>query len=364
VLAHIKVQPGADLLESLLAEVGPEDEDTWAYIAQSEIEAARRADQRHGSRTSPKMSGASDSADDEIYACVRVAVVWSHPLTCRRHRMSFHGVKAAALAGLLEMEAKGLLSRKDSFQGMVDAIAYDIRSKSAQRVKRRTEMERMATTITSLDAKAQYLDEQVRSLLPLWMTVASTIAQLKMLHDYADNTKSTMHKKTCAAADGDYLVGRADAVCRKKRMILPWTRQGRHERWLAKNGQRYQYGSYAYSASELCVPSSGANRRDRLTWRAQAAARRPALDQSQRRRRLPEHRAHPLVQGRGRLRGPSQGPRHDRRFVRLAARGSRTSGHPLILEVLTLLVRSFRHSLKARDRSTSTTWPKSSASPP
>ena len=70
VLAHIKVQPGADLLESLLAEVGTDDEDAWAYIAQTEIEAARRADQRHGSRTSPKMSHASDSADDEIYACV------------------------------------------------------------------------------------------------------------------------------------------------------------------------------------------------------------------------------------------------------------------------------------------------------
>lgn len=38
-------------------------------------------------------------------------------------------------------------------------------------------------------------------------------------------------------------------------MTLPWTRQGRHERWLAKNGQAYKYGSYAFSAADLCAAS-------------------------------------------------------------------------------------------------------------
>lgn len=70
VLAHIKVQPGPDLLISLSDDATREDEDTWAYVAQGEIEAIRKADQRHGIRSSPKLSGGK-SLDDELYTCVR-----------------------------------------------------------------------------------------------------------------------------------------------------------------------------------------------------------------------------------------------------------------------------------------------------
>lgn len=76
--------------------------------------------------------------------------------------MSFHSIKVSALAGLIEMETKGLVTRANSFQAMIDAIAYDIRSKSAQRVKRRTDLERVSATLVSLDAKSLWLDEKVR----------------------------------------------------------------------------------------------------------------------------------------------------------------------------------------------------------
>ena len=91
--------------------------------------------------------------------------------------MSFREVKAHAIFFLLELEKKGLISRKDGYQDVLNAIALDVRNKNRRRVQRQHDKESMVETMQKLDERKQYFE-----------------AQINDYHNYVETAMSTMQR--------------------------------------------------------------------------------------------------------------------------------------------------------------------------
>jgi len=131
--------------------------------------------------------------------------------------LSFREVKAHAIFFLLELEKRGLVSRTDGYQGVLNAIAGDVRSKHRKRLHRQNEMKSMNQALAHLAEQKKFFEEQVNSY-----------------HSYIDSAMVTMQK------------GKG-----KKRFVMPFTKQYFHLRELQKAGKNPQFGSYKYSAQDL-----------------------------------------------------------------------------------------------------------------
>ncbi|KAJ2850636.1 iqgap- protein [Coemansia brasiliensis] len=119
--------------------------------------------------------------------------------------------------------------RADGYQGMLNAIARDIRTKAQRRERRRAEMRRIRITLLNLKEKSDYLESQRQSY-----------------EQYLD----TCTKKL--GAGGDSSVGHAASrQARKMQSVLPFTRQYFHLRDLQRSGRVPRFGSYKYSAEKL-----------------------------------------------------------------------------------------------------------------
>ncbi|KAK2466197.1 hypothetical protein APHAL10511_001839 [Amanita phalloides] len=197
VLAILRVQPARDLLESLMHPVTEEDEQTWEEILQAEAENEQ-------ARQIPRRQPSAAVAD----SAYRLEDIRS---------LNFAAVKAHAIAALLELEKKGKITRDDGFQGILNAIANDVRSKHRKRLQRQQEMESMNEAFCQLAERKKYFQEQIDSY-----------------HSYVEAAMQTMqHKKE------------------KKRFVIPFTKQYFHLRDLQKSGQAPRFGSYIYSAEKL-----------------------------------------------------------------------------------------------------------------
>lgn len=96
-------------------------------------------------------------------------------------RLNFAAVKAHAIAALLELEKKSKITRDDGFQGILNAIANDVRSKHRKRLQRQQEMESMKEALQQLAERKKYFQEQIDSY-----------------HSYVEAAMETMqHKKEC-----------------------------------------------------------------------------------------------------------------------------------------------------------------------
>ncbi|GAA5972838.1 hypothetical protein JCM11641_003965 [Rhodosporidiobolus odoratus] len=190
ILAVLKIHHGNDLEAVLAQHVTSEDEVAWSRIVEEEeMEERRRA---HAERRAPAQHV------DNI------------------HNMAFAELKAAALGDILQLRKLGRVSRDDKYQAILNAIANDIRSKHHRRVQRQNELQTMHRTLNTVKEKKRYLDDQIKSY-----------------HVYIDQSMSNIQKKS------------------KKRLVLPWSMQARHERELAKEGKKVAFGSYKYSAQAL-----------------------------------------------------------------------------------------------------------------
>ncbi|KAJ1987839.1 iqgap- protein [Coemansia spiralis] len=119
--------------------------------------------------------------------------------------------------------------RGDGYQGMLNAIARDIRTKAQRRERRRAEMRRIRITLLNLKEKSDYLESQRQSY-----------------EQYLDACTKKL------AAGGDSSVGAAQArQARKMHSVLPFTRQYFHLRDLQRSGRVPRFGSYKYSAEKL-----------------------------------------------------------------------------------------------------------------
>ncbi|KAK0242763.1 ras GTPase-activating protein [Armillaria nabsnona] len=198
VLAILRVQPAQDLVESLLQPVTDDDELIWEGILDAEIvnEEARHT---HPGRQ------ASQAVADSAYRLEDI------------RSLTFRAVKALAISYLLKLEERGKIFRADGFQGILNAIAGDVRSKHRKRIQRQQEMESMNEALRQLGERKKEFEERIDSY-----------------HRYAQSSMATMVTKP-----------------RIKRFTLPFTKQYFHLRDLQKSGQNPKFGSYLYSAKDL-----------------------------------------------------------------------------------------------------------------
>ncbi|KAF9259503.1 hypothetical protein L218DRAFT_963533 [Marasmius fiardii PR-910] len=198
VLAILRVQPAQDLLASLLQPVTDEDENVWEDIVEAEMESEviRTHDRRQPSTAGPES------------AAYRLEDIRS---------LTFRQVKASALSHLLELEKQGKISRDDGFQGILNAIANDVRSKHRKRLQRQQEMQSMNDALQHLAERKKGFEEQINSY-----------------HDYVKQSMETMQR------------GKG-----KRRFVIPFTKQYFHLRELQKSGQTPQFGSFLYTAKDL-----------------------------------------------------------------------------------------------------------------
>ncbi|EDR12846.1 uncharacterized protein LACBIDRAFT_183224 [Laccaria bicolor S238N-H82] len=196
VLAILRVQPAQDLIEALMRRVTEDDELMWEEILDAEMEN----EMRHNPRRQP-----SAVANDSAYRLEDI------------RSLKFAAVKALAIANLLELEKGGKISRADGFQGILNAIAGDVRSKHRKRIQRQQEMTNMNEALRQLAERKKYFEEQIDSY-----------------HSYAETAMNTMQR------------GKG-----KKRFVLPFTKQYFHLRDLQRSGQTPQFGSFLYTAKYL-----------------------------------------------------------------------------------------------------------------
>lgn len=196
VLAVLRVQPAGDLLESLLQPVTDNDELIWEDILEAEMESEMKQ---------PPRRQPSAAAPDSAYRLEDI------------RSWNFAAVKRLAIANLLELEKLGKISRDDSFQGILNAIAGDVRSKHRKRIQRQQEMESMSEALRQLADRKKYYMEQIESY-----------------HKYVETAMTTMQR------------GKG-----KKRFVIPFTKQYFHLRELQRSGQTPQFGSFIYTAKYL-----------------------------------------------------------------------------------------------------------------
>lgn len=197
VLAILRVQPAKDLVESLMQPVSAEHETTWEDILESEMENDHRL--RH------PMRAPSAAAQESAYRLEDI------------RSLSFHEVKAHAIFFLLELEKQGKVTRNDGYQGILNAIAHDVRSKHRMRLQRQQEIENMVEALRHLNERKKYFEEQINSY-----------------NSYVEVAMATMQR------------GKS-----KKRIIMPFTKQYFHLRDLQKSGKTPQFGSFKYSGQDL-----------------------------------------------------------------------------------------------------------------
>ncbi|KAI5118772.1 hypothetical protein M0805_005653 [Coniferiporia weirii] len=131
--------------------------------------------------------------------------------------LTFKEVKAHAIYFLLELEKQGKVTREDGYQGILNAIAGDVRSKHRKRLQRQQELASMNEALHHLTERKKYYEEQIESY-----------------NNYVETAMKTMQK------------GKS-----KKRFVMPFTKQYFHLRDLQRTGRSPQFGSFKYSAQYL-----------------------------------------------------------------------------------------------------------------
>ncbi|KAF8897516.1 ras GTPase-activating protein [Infundibulicybe gibba] len=213
VLAILRVQPAQDLLESLMCQPTNDDELIWEEILGAET--------NDGEGENPRRQP-SATVPDSAYRLEDIRT------------LKFAAVKALAISNLLELEKQGKISRADGFQDILNAIAGDVRSKHRKRLQRQKEMESMNDALRQLAERKKYFEEQINSY-----------------HNYVETAMNTMQRGKGRVKVNTILVFPLTQNIRKKRFVLPFTKQYFHLRDLQKSGQTPQFGSFLYTAKYL-----------------------------------------------------------------------------------------------------------------
>ncbi|KTW26770.1 hypothetical protein T552_02771 [Pneumocystis carinii B80] len=183
----IRVQTGLNLMEILIQPVHPNDEIKWKKILAEETKNNKHS---------------NTYARNDLYNI---------------KKMSFSEIKAATLDNILKLESKGIISRSNYYQDLLNAIATDIRTKHRRRIQRQMELESARQTLIHLDNKALYLKSQLESY-----------------NDYIEKSLISLQTKKG-----------------KKKPVVPFTKQYFHLRNLKRSGQVPKFGSHKYSGRQL-----------------------------------------------------------------------------------------------------------------
>lgn len=192
VLYIIRVQKGDDLLELLISGIKPYHEQNFKDITQSEIK---------DSPLSKKRAYHKISLGD---------------LT----KISYHELKKNALEAILQLESMGLVTRRDSYQTILNQIAHDIKTKHQQRISRKTQLEIAQRTNQKLLEKELVLKRQHQ--------------------DYNSHIDNILSELQLRPKD------------KKIFNVIPiFSKQYFYHRELKKSNRLPKFGSYKYSAKKL-----------------------------------------------------------------------------------------------------------------
>ena len=162
VLAILRVQPARDLVECLMQPVSEEHELFWEDIVDREL---MNDHMRQRQRRMPSTTGAESAYRlDDIRSYVHRSFSWIlSKLTLYNLRLTFKEVKAHGIFFLLELEKQEKVTREDGYQGILNAIAGDVRSKHRKRLQRQQELESMSKTLKHLAARKRFFEEQIKT---------------------------------------------------------------------------------------------------------------------------------------------------------------------------------------------------------
>ncbi|CEP22833.1 unnamed protein product [Cyberlindnera jadinii] len=132
-------------------------------------------------------------------------------------KISYHKLKEIALERILELETMSIVTRRDSFQLLLNEIAHDIRTKHDQRLSRKKQLSIAQNTLSRLGEKNKFLEDQ-----------------LKAYNHHIDKSMEELQSKPT-----------------KPKRILPFTKQFFYERELKKSGKLPKFGAYKYSSKRL-----------------------------------------------------------------------------------------------------------------
>ncbi|CAM9022696.1 unnamed protein product [Wickerhamomyces anomalus] len=131
--------------------------------------------------------------------------------------ITYHKLKQLSLERILELEAMGRLTRRDSFQILLNEIAYDIKTKHDQRISRKKQLSIAENTLIRLDEKEKFLQDQ-----------------LNAYNHHIDKSMEELQSRPT-----------------KTKRIMPFTKQFFYERELKKSGKLPKFGAYKYSSKRL-----------------------------------------------------------------------------------------------------------------
>jgi len=226
VLYMIKVQSGSNLMEIMCRPITHDDADRWIQLVREEV-----ADKQRDQRPHPKRANSTFDPRASFRGARAQSVYSEAPSAYSEDRrdlldlegMTYAELKQSAIENILALEQASTpsqfrVSRQNNYQEILNALAADIRQKHRRRLERQGEVESTRATLAQLDAKANFLEEQ-----------------LKSYNDYIEQCLHTLASKKGA----------------KHKFIMPFTKQWSHERELERAGRQPKFGSYKYSARQL-----------------------------------------------------------------------------------------------------------------
>lgn len=194
VLYVIQVQDGDDLLELFIRGITQEHEQTFQEIITKET---KESGQKTNSIAPYKRSSLGDLTN-----------------------MKYVELKKQALKVIIQLESLGLVSRRNSYQEILNQIVVDIKTKDSQRSSRKTQLLIATNTVNKLLEKESFLKRQL-----------------------ADYNKHI-----------DLILSDLQLRPKEKKLfnIIPvFSKQYFYHRQLKKNNRLPKFGSYKYSAKKL-----------------------------------------------------------------------------------------------------------------
>lgn len=192
----LRVQEGDDLLELLIQGIKPEHAEKFKAIVEEEKEESTKP------KSMIKSGPYQKSAAKEI------------------SQMSYIELKKLALKVILQLETMGFVTRKNSFQELLNQLVLDIKTKDKQRVARKSQLQIASMTVNKLTEKEKFLSRQ--------------------LNDYNRHIETILLELQLKPKE------------KKIFNIIPvFSKQYFYQRELKKSNRLPKFGSYKYSAKKL-----------------------------------------------------------------------------------------------------------------
>lgn len=190
----LRVQDGDDLLELLIQGIKPEHEARFKEIVEEEKDSTK----------------------------LRMIIpnTVTHTSMKEISQMSYKELKKMALKIILQLETMGYVTRKNSFQELLNQLVLDIKTKDKQRFARSSQLQIARMTVNKLIDKEKFLSRQ--------------------LSDYNRHIETVLLELQLKPKE------------KKIFNIIPvFSKQYFYQRELKKNNRLPKFGSYKYSAKKL-----------------------------------------------------------------------------------------------------------------